>query len=602
MCVALFAHYQPAYASTTIYAEDFSAPLEQSWRVRWNQQWSDQSIPCMNGTVPATWVREQERLHLSLSGPPCVIDLVPERLDLKQLSSYNLSVRVWMPNSIWMNRSIAFLWQDPQNWYDLQIYGDRITLQKWIQGKPYTLPGSIADIPFQPNQSYLFTIEVTQQQRVRVLLGEQVILDVQDQAPFLPQVTTKSIALRGSLGASTYSMMEFDDVRITADIPPTQILSLNTPLFKQNDPRWGALEYDTATEWSPVPSMSRWGCALTSMVMVMHHHGITRFPDGGAITPLTLNQWLKNQPDGYFVGNLNWHAVTRLTRLVHAKYHTPKLEFTRADGTTTQVIDWAKKEITAKKPVILGVPGHFFVADGINYMTDTLLIKDPLFNYALLNQQKKDVITIRRFKPSFTDLSYLLFLVPEDADIEVRDEQGRSTPAERSSEYIQDQTDEQGAQSPRVHQVFVPKPSAGTYTVTVKQPEEKEYHLQVLTYDAEGGVKTQSQQGSAGPEGHSFQIIVEKTPSSPQKEQLSWQSFRLMLVQGFKEKRIKHKFVWTYLDSLSQRAGRASRKQQLLYIRVLQQSLKIYTPFIEKKTAKRLSNHLESLKEQADRE
>jgi hypothetical protein len=268
------------------------------------------------------------------------------------------------------------------------------------------------------------------------------------------------------------------------------------------------------------------------------------------------------------------------------------------------VVTWATKEIEKNKPVILGVPGHFFVADGINTAAQTLLIKDPAFNYELLSQHKTDVESIRQFQPSQTDLSYILFVVPKELSLQIKDQTGKVLPVERSSEYIESFSDDASVthteQSPSVEQVLFQKPETGTYTVHLSQVQQKPYQLQLYSYDVLGNVQVQEKRGQVGPEGSSFSLSYKKEKATQPSKQRTWGLFLKELRQFIKQNHFKHKFVALYIEHLVLQSSTATPKQQKLYIRVIEHGLSIYQPFIHRPTYHYLQQELKELKDQAD--
>ena len=151
----------------------------------------------------------------------------------------------------------------------------------------------------------------------------------------------------------------------------------------QTNFNWRYFEYDSASQWSTDPSIGRWGCALTSLTMVMNYHQLEMMPDGKEVNPRYVNDWLKSQPDGYVgEGLLNWWAATRLIKEISDQYSTaekqlPKLEFSR------QAVDWqnaARSALTAGNPLIAQVPGHFVVVNGFEHSTDSFFIQDPFYD------------------------------------------------------------------------------------------------------------------------------------------------------------------------------------------------------------------------------
>jgi hypothetical protein len=303
-CISLFFPKDSFAVVTTLFHEQFTHPLGKSWQVVWNQQWGDTSLPCMNGSLPATWEQHAGKLGIVIDSPPCVIDFAPSALNLQKVGRYTVHFSVEMNETTWMNRSVAVLWQDPQNWYDIMLFADTIYVQKYINGQYSTLAGPI-HYPFQPNQTYSFSVEVTQGESIKVAVNKQKVLVALDKPPFFTPLKKKTVALRGNVGAVSRITSWFDNIKITADLKASELITLNVPLFKQTDPRWRELEYDSAKKWSDAPTIGRWGCAMSSMAMILQYHGISKLPDGKAINPETLNQWLKDQPDGYISGGVN---------------------------------------------------------------------------------------------------------------------------------------------------------------------------------------------------------------------------------------------------------------------------------------------------------
>jgi hypothetical protein len=594
---------QVSAAQTKIYAENFAVSPLQSWNIVQNKQWGNDQKPCMFGTTPANWTVTQGKAKIQIEGPSCVIDFAPTSLDLRGLPEYTVDFKMTFSGSVDMDRSFVFLWQDSKNWYDLKMYGNSFQVQKVVDGKAYPLPNSLAHFPVQPNREYQFNIFVVPQQRIKVTVEGIVILDIGEQAPFIQQNSPHTVALRGSVGAVPQSISVFDDVTVTADIPTDTSTLLNVPLFKQTDPLWRNDEYDHAQVWSDNPTMNRWGCAVSSMAMILKYHSITQLPNGQSLTPQTLNNWLKQEVDGYIQGNVNWLAVTRLTRIMSAQLNTPKLEFSRVDGPEEQMIELTKKEIAAQKPVILHIPGHFLVADGINTSAKTLTIKDPAYTYTLLSQHQKNnerVDSIRRFQPSHTDLSYLFVTFPEGANIQVKNSKGELIETQPTTEYLQSFDDEQKgtAKSPVLQQILIAKPESETYSFTVTQNETKKYQLGIYSYDIAGNVQLTQKTGTAGPEGQTVSLKYQKEENVQLENTVSWSSFRRELARLIKLRKVVRSFVTVYLDHIARFADRSPLSYQRRYISLCEYFLRGYRPFMKKDAYQSLSQQLESLKEQ----
>lgn len=506
----------PVHASTqVVLAEDFNSDWTQRWHLGQNQQLLQPQLPCWYQQQPTGWRLNQGQAVLHIDGPPCFLDLVPTAVDLRGAGSYQLRLR-WTPlESLWMDRSLPFLWTDAQNWYNLKFFGQRITLEKVIAGQSWPIPDGQAEYPFAVNVPHLIELHVRPQAQISLLINQQPVLQVADQPPFLPLQRPHRIALRGSVGAVARSVTAVNDILLTRQVEASNI-TLNVPLWRQNDTKWQDDEYNHARQWTANPTIKRWGCALASMVMILRYHQITQLPDGQELTPQTLNQWLRQQPDGYIGGGVNWLAVTRLTQLLSREQRTPKLEFNRQNGPLTTILAQAVSELRQQRPVIVGYPGHFLVVDGVTQpelppTPDRILIKDPYYPYHRLGQHRaaEEVYTIRRFRPSQTDLSYLLFVLPPQTTLTLHNSRGEAVPVEQYQEFITDPTfSEQdppesertpttppGALSPISYQAVVPQPVTDTYTARLRpaQPLAQPLPVEVQRYhyNQEGQVTSQ---------------------------------------------------------------------------------------------------------------
>lgn len=202
------------------------------------------------------------------------------------------------------------------------------------------------------------------------------------------------------------------------------ITDLNVSLFKQTDGAWGGGEYDSASLWNARdPRIHSWGCAMTSAAMVFTYHGIKKLPDGSALNPGTLNAWLKSQPDGYVgAGATNWLALQRLSKqakAINTITTFDALQYKRSGFDKNQLTADIKNNI----PGILQVPGHFIVAKGIT--DDSFSINDPFYNRQTLKDgYANSFISLGRYVPSFTDLSYIMISTDSESDIKVYDRNG----------------------------------------------------------------------------------------------------------------------------------------------------------------------------------
>jgi hypothetical protein len=105
-----------------------------------------------------------------------------------------------------------------------------------------------------------------------------------------------------------HSQAYFDQV-VVQSFNSTQVL------FKQNDPLWANAIYDHASDWSSEPTMSRWGCALSSVAMLLKAYGYHNLPNGEVLSPLSLNQWLMEETDGILL--MVWSIGWQLSFIKH---------------------------------------------------------------------------------------------------------------------------------------------------------------------------------------------------------------------------------------------------------------------------------------------
>lgn len=284
-----------------------------------------------------------------------------------------------------------------------------------------------------------------------------------------------------------------------AGFVPSPTFDLNVPLLKQTSNPWQSHEYDSATLWNPAnPTIKAWGCALTSAAMVFQYHGITKLPDNSNLDPGTLNSWLKNQSDGYVRNGLvNWLALSRLSKL--AKPNNPAfsydaLEYRRINGEDKPKLT---EDLQNGIPGILEEPGHFIVGKGISGAT--FLINDPFYARSNLSDYSNTFLSLGRYVPSNTDLSYIMLVVNEGIDVSVTDTSGN--PVGESfvqPPLVNDQNSEEDSGDP-LNIIYFPKPENGEYKINLSAGSETGYTLEIYMYDQNGNVKKIIFEGIASP-------------------------------------------------------------------------------------------------------
>jgi hypothetical protein len=266
-----------------------------------------------------------------------------------------------------------------------------------------------------------------------------------------------------------------DKITITDSsvVPPT------FPYLSQNNPLWGSREYDSANEWAGIDKsgIDRWGCALTSVAMILQKNGVKTIDSNADVNPDNLNIWLKRQPDGYIgSGLINWLAITRYAKESFAVGHSPtKLEYIRSYLPTTPML-----------PAILGLPGHFVLAYGEDLLNWN--IHDPDDEMKTSLPKTSSIKSINRFIPSNTDLSYFLFTSNVPLNTVLTDTNGHAIPMTWIAENIVD--DIGGSPGPILYTAMIPKPTTGAYILDIAENNMQLANFELLLYDKEGRVKT----------------------------------------------------------------------------------------------------------------
>lgn len=385
--------------------------------------------------------------------------------------------------------------------YSLQPTTGSTYLGKWTINSFGGLPGSPISIPLN-SKSHL---EINANgNNIDIYLNGTQIIHYQD---LVDPILNGRIAL-GLITGNDPSEVLYDNIIITEVTPtpsptnvptptpsPTATITttpsatpepvlpnLNVSDIKQYTLPWGDHYYDKAYYWSSNPTINRWGCALTSAVMILNYYGRNINPD-------TLNNWLKSQPDGY-IGNglVNWLAVSRYSKLTSNNV-LPSLEYSRLPGTLPILIN----ELNNGRPAILEVPGHFVVAK--NQTSTSFGINDPAYSdRPTLESYNNLISSIGSFAPSHTDLSYIMLTVNPNIELVVKDPQGNIIPGVyfEQNPIIDDVGNNQNG--PPIKIFLYPKPENGEYRVEVSGNQTR-FKLNAYIYDRDGNVKTKTFNG-----------------------------------------------------------------------------------------------------------
>ncbi len=286
----------------------------------------------------------------------------------------------------------------------------------------------------------------------------------------------------------------------TSPNSPSQNADLNVPVLKQTSKPWKTNKYDSANKWSPKDtSINSWGCALTSAAMVFKYHGINKLPNNKALDPGSLNNWLNNQKDGYVgTGWVNWIALSRLSKestIINNITSFHALEFSRKNSSDIETV---KEDLSNNLPDILGVPGHFIVATGIE--DNVIKINDPAYDRTSLSDYGNTFNTISKFTPSHTDLSYIMLTSDPNLNLELKSENGDIL----GDSYIQESiitpfNPNQTNESLKI--IYLQKPVETDFNIFISSSsEDKKYDLKLYLYDKDGKVFTKSYKGVLSPD------------------------------------------------------------------------------------------------------
>jgi len=553
-------------AAGVLFQDDFNSDSSSNWETVRNQQLKALSQPCLYKNDVASWQFQNNTVGMNISGPQCSSELIPRFLDLTSIYSYQVDVDITLNETADADRNILFAWHDEKNYYTLHLVGNQVSIEKVINNTYETLENSFR-YPMYADETYHFTVIFKNQYEIILKINNQLELDLFDSKGTFSGF--KTVGLQAGVFNSTDSNTTFDNLVVTSLDPG---VDLDIPLLKQFDPEWGTEEYDSAKNWASKTDISTWGCSLTSMVMILRYHGIYFLPDKMFITPSTLNIWLKSQADGYVGdGALNWLAVTRLTKNIHDKFGTPKLEFHRLAAD----LELAKKEIQAEHPVIIPIQGHFLVGDGVTADEQDVSVKDPDFPYTTFSQYHTTPLAIDAFTPSFTDLSYFYLVHKPGLHIHLFNSNGEEqTDFLEFDEYLSAGNET----SPLLAQHLFSKPSDGMYILQVSSDSSIKTSFQFLTYDKEGNYSDLSQAGYFSQEPKYFVLTYSKTQPPLFSKDITFSTFRSDLEIAQQLKQLANSREYETLDKearFAQISGTERQKRYLVEISALMQNFQL---------------------------
>lgn len=350
--------------------------------------------------------------------------------------------------------------------------------------------------------------------------------------------------------------------KLDTDVASPEI-ALSVPTFMQTDSAWGGHIYDSAHLWSPsTPTISAWGCAMTSAAMVFNYHKITKLPNNLDLNPGNLNAWLKAQPDGYVgSGWVNWIALSRLSKQAKSKnpsFTYDALEFKRVNGYNPVLL---KTDLENNIPGILEVPGHFVVGKGT--LGGSFTINDPFYSdRATLSSYSDSFLTLNRFVPSNTDLSYMVFIVEDGATVVVRDENGDIV-GEGFTQQPLNEDEGSGKSGSPMYMYYIPQPQNGDFTIELSG--NKPYSLQSFFYDINAEVKKQVSNGvvvNNKKDLYSVSFNKQSVSSIVVTEKVSFDNLSIDLEYFYSVKKLKNKGIYLALSEKVTQAKHFSEKNK----------------------------------------
>lgn len=310
------------------------------------------------------------------------------------------------------------------------------------------------------------------------LIGNSIkvwVNDIQYADATLNHITSGSAGFGANDG---YTKVFFEDFIVEGETTSTPLPVLSVPDLKQYSLPWKNKVYDHKNA-----SIEKFGCALTAASMVLQYHGHNIMPD-------VLNNWLKNQPDGYLRNGLvNWLAVSRYTKENYSP-SSRTLEYKRLEGTFENL----DNELNNDRPAILKEPGHFVVATGKT--ADTYLINDPGYsNRTDLSSYDNNFLKINSYTPTDSDLSYMMFVTDPNINLELLNS---SESVVLIDSYIEDpivsllNPDKKSGNPVKIY--LFEKPETGKYVLKATGPKGK-YNLESYLYNTNGKVTKNSFDG-----------------------------------------------------------------------------------------------------------
>lgn len=395
------------------------------------------------------------------------------------------------------------------------------------------------------------------------------------------------IGLKAGAGTIAPTHVQFNNIEVSlisdsSDSAGSSDFIVSVPSLKQIDPSWKDIEYDSATRWASQKfGIGAWGCLVTSINMILQYYGINSFPDGTNITPVTLNQWLQQQPDGFIgPGLVNWSAVSRLVKEISSATGSVNLEYSRTNG---QSLETAITKIQNEQPVILEIPGHFLVGNGFTENHDDIFITDPAYSYQRLSEHQTPISSTRMLTPSYTDLSYIH--MAHDSSISVSLVNEQKIVPENYESYTQALVSFPHAESSPSYVLHeFAKPKSGNYILSVSSTTQvpQPFQLTIFTYDSTANFSNLTYSGVAGTTENPtvLELSYNKNGQSTIKNTSDFENLLIDVKDLLHTHQIKKQYVAFELTQLTQAATRTEQNNKPRYVSALTQTIQWYSEHI----------------------
>ncbi|MBD3250135.1 MAG: hypothetical protein GF381_01010 [Candidatus Pacebacteria bacterium] len=486
----------------------------------------------------------------------------------------------------------AWGYQNQDNWYEIHFFNGDWHLVRLENGQQVF--NRFGDFRLKAEQVYQVKILFNQGQ-ISFWIDDVLIFEGQDHS-YAGQ--SGPIALKATTGMAGPTRVRYDNIRVWLVNDESSSLVLGLDRFFQHDPRWAEQEYNGASFWSTQPTIERWGCALSSLAMILRYFDYVSLPDGSQLDPGSLNQWLRHQPDGYVgQGALNWLAGSRLSKILSDELSIigrqfPKLEFYR---TSMPSVSDIISKIKDNRPIILQIPGHFLVAHGFNQVKDDIVIADPAYQYTQLSQHRQSVFSMIDYQPSQTDLSSIMLVYPADITVELIQPQLETqlfTDTLASFDQINDGLEGLLLLHPQNQELnsnpvtrLIQKPATGNYQFIVGEAgssaADKIYPIEFYIYDAVGGLHQTTRLVKSGQQLElSFDKQLAGASNLNSSSQLDFEQFLVKLSEWDSEL-IKKRYVWFQLKQVVELAAQVSDvEKRARFEQWFWQIIKNYRPLI----------------------